>query len=140
VSEVKTGTSRSILLVGDDPTVIHLLETATQKQAVMMETAPDNVSCIERVKERPFDLIVTDQQTPGMEDLELLRRARRLRPEAKVLVLAPASTPEDVIEALREHAFGYFSQHQEISFPERELHIHSGARRLAKPLNAPDSA
>lgn len=108
--EEKTGTPKNILLVGDDATVKRLLQTAAQKQAVAIETARNNAACIERVKEQPFDLIVTDLQTPGMDDLELLRRVRWLRPEAKVIVLAPDSTPEDVIEAVREHAFGYFSQ------------------------------
>jgi CheY-like chemotaxis protein/anti-sigma regulatory factor (Ser/Thr protein kinase) len=103
-------TPKTILLVGADATVEQLLQTAAKGMSLQIETARDNSTCLERVKEQSFDLVITDIHTQGMDDLELLRRLRWLRPEIKVIVLAPQSTTEDVIEALREHAFGYFSQ------------------------------
>ncbi|MFN0085395.1 MAG: response regulator [Blastocatellia bacterium] len=101
---------KTILLVGDDPSVRQLLQTAASSASPQIETVRNNAACLERVKAEAFDLVVTDIQTAGMDDLELLRRLRWLRPEIKVIVLAPQSTTEDVIELLREHAFGYFSQ------------------------------
>jgi len=103
-------TPKTILLVGADPAVHQLLQTVQTSAPLQVETARDDAECIELVKVQAYDLVVTDVNTPGIDDLQLLRWIREIRPEAKVLVLAPQSTPADIIEALHEHAFGYFSQ------------------------------
>ena len=61
-------------------------------------------------KSRPFDLIVTSRQTSGNQDVEFLRRLRRVRPHTRIIILTDDSTPEDVIASMREHAFGYLSK------------------------------
>lgn len=101
---------KTILLVGNDSSVQQLLQIVANNMSLQIETVRDNAACLERVKLQIFDLVVTDIHTPGMDDLELLRRLRWVSPEIKVIVLAPQSTAEDAIELLREHAFGYFSQ------------------------------
>ena len=40
--------------------------------------------------------------------MELLRKIHEMAPEAKVIVLASESSPEDVVRVLREHAFSFF--------------------------------
>jgi len=57
-----------------------------------------------------FDLIVTSPRTTVEEDIELLQCLQRWRGDGvKVIVLAPPTSPEDVINALRAHAFAVFS-------------------------------
>jgi anti-sigma regulatory factor (Ser/Thr protein kinase) len=57
-----------------------------------------------------FDLILTSEKTSGREDVELLRKLRRIRPHTRLIILADESTPSDVITSMREHAFSYFSK------------------------------
>lgn len=57
-----------------------------------------------------FDLIITSPHTSADQDIELLRCLQTWRGEGvKVIILAPESTPQDVITALRAHAFALFS-------------------------------
>ncbi|MEO8095675.1 MAG: ATP-binding protein [Pseudolysinimonas sp.] len=58
-----------------------------------------------RAAERPVDLVITGLTTSVAEDLDALRRIRRTRPDAKLLVLSPTGTSQDVIDAIRGHAF-----------------------------------
>lgn len=58
---------------------------------------------------RAFDVLVTHPSTSAAEDLDLAREARNLQPGLRVVVLAPALSPVDVIAALREEVFGCFS-------------------------------
>jgi anti-sigma regulatory factor (Ser/Thr protein kinase)/CheY-like chemotaxis protein len=58
----------------------------------------------------PFDLIITGEQTSGREDIELLRKIRRVRPHTRLIILTDESTQLDVINSMREHAFSYFSR------------------------------
>ena len=51
---------------------------------------------------------MTDVNTPAADDVELLRRIHEVRPSVKVVVMTSESTPDDIVESMREHAFAYF--------------------------------
>jgi DNA-binding NarL/FixJ family response regulator/anti-sigma regulatory factor (Ser/Thr protein kinase) len=71
--------------------------------------ASDNRSALRLVEARPFDLIITGTGSTGKEDIDLLRRIRRVRPHVRLIILTDESTPADVVAAIRERAFSYFS-------------------------------
>lgn len=57
-----------------------------------------------------FDLIISSPLTPTSEDIEFLQCLQKWRGEGvKLIILAPETTPEEVIAALRAHAFAIFS-------------------------------
>ncbi len=62
------------------------------------------------MEERPYDLVLTDVRMPGMDGLELLHQIREIRPETKVMVMTAESTPANIVRAIREQAFAYFSK------------------------------
>lgn len=80
---------------------------ATQSWGI--EYAPDNESALSLICERPFDLIITAETTSAKADIELLRKVRRVRAHSRMIILTSETTPADVVSALREHAFSYFS-------------------------------
>lgn len=102
--------AKKILMVGDDPFILQLLETVPSPAPFEIENARDSSHCLAQVQDKPFDLVVTDPQTTGAQDLELLRQIRQIRPSAKVVVLSSESAPHEIIEALRQHAFSYFTR------------------------------
>ncbi len=76
----------------------------------VIREARDNAGALELVKSNAFDIIVTGQETSAKKDIDLLRSIRRLHPHTRVIILTDDSTPRDVLEAIREGAFSYFSQ------------------------------
>jgi DNA-binding NtrC family response regulator len=56
--------------------------------------------------ERP-DLLITDLKMPGMDGMELLRRAREVDPALPVIVITAFATIESAVAAVREGAFDY---------------------------------
>lgn len=103
--------SKTILTIGADPLIMRLLdEVAVQYgDQLRCDRVRDGQECLQQINDVAYDLILTDTQTNGAEDVALLRQIRQLRPATKVIVLASASTPADVIEAMLEHAFSFFS-------------------------------
>lgn len=99
---------KTVLVVGPDP------EVAAQVAATLpswnTERAANNLAALALVEARPFDLILTGENTSGKDDVELLRQIRRVRPHTRLIILASESTPEDVIASMRERAFSYFSK------------------------------
>lgn len=97
-------------MVDDDPVVLKLLTTILETPERQVESARDGVEGLSRVEATPYDLIITDVQMPGMDGLALLERVNKIRPDAKVAVMTVANTPENVLRALRERAFTFFSK------------------------------
>jgi len=58
---------------------------------------------------KPFDLIVTGWEARVAEDVELLRKLEVPAPHVRLIILTDKFTPGDVLSAMREGAFSYFS-------------------------------
>jgi anti-sigma regulatory factor (Ser/Thr protein kinase) len=99
---------RTALVVGSEPgfaaTVANILPDWK------IELARDNVAALTFIESRAFDLVLTGESTSGKADVDLLRRIRLVRPHTRLIVLTNESTPADVIAAMREQAFSYFSK------------------------------
>jgi DNA-binding response OmpR family regulator len=96
--------------VDDDPDVHQLLRAALGAGDRQIESASDGLAGLRCIEGAPFDLVMTDVNMPGLDGMALLERIRTLRPETPVLVMTVANTPENVIRAIRERAFSYFSK------------------------------
>jgi DNA-binding NtrC family response regulator len=101
---------RTALIVDDDPQIEALLVRILEPHVWAIQHALDNKAAFLLVQRKAFDLILTGQKTSGREDVELLRKIRRVRPHTRLIILTDQSTPGDVIESMRERAFSYFSK------------------------------
>jgi len=102
-------THKSVLVVADLELNAMLFDHLTAGGWVI-DYVGDNEAALEVVKDKSFDLIITAEATSAKEDLELLRRIRAVRPHTHMIILTSESTTQDVISALRERAFSYFSK------------------------------
>jgi DNA-binding NarL/FixJ family response regulator len=91
-----------LLLVDDEPELLELMGDWFVGKPYELATATNGVEALARMRERPFDVIVTDLKMPGMGGLELLDRVKELDPEVQVVILSGQGTMRDAIEALRE--------------------------------------
>jgi len=97
-----------MLVVDPQGQVNELLTSLTCREGWNLKEAPDNETAMSLVRQNAFDLIVTGQKTSGREDLELLRKLRRIRPHTRMIILTEKGTPDDVVASLRENVFSYF--------------------------------
>jgi anti-sigma regulatory factor (Ser/Thr protein kinase)/ActR/RegA family two-component response regulator len=101
---------RTALLVGGDSQVGEQLRAILDPRCWALQHALDNATALALATDKTFDLIVTGEKSSGSEDVELLRKLRRMRPHTRLIILAEESTPADIITSMREHAFSYFSK------------------------------
>ena len=101
---------RTALLIGDDPEVKAALSIILAPEGWTLEQSGNLDDALALAKSRRFDLIVTSRKTSGDQDVEFLRRLRRVRPHTRIIILTDDSTPTNVIASMREHAFGYLSK------------------------------
>lgn len=99
-----------VLLVGENEMVYRALTDLAASQPLQIDMAPDQGACLAQIAGRTYDLVLTDAETSGTDDVELLAAIHQIRPGTKVIVIASESTPQDVLSAVRRHAFSYFSK------------------------------
>ena len=101
---------KRILIVDDDPDIHRLLRVALQTGDRQIESAYDGLEGLRSIEAVAYDLVITDVNMPGLDGMALTERVREVRPEMPVVVMTVASTPENIIRAIQERAFSFFSK------------------------------
>lgn len=100
---------KTALLVASGGDVDQLLTDVLASEGWSIQRAVDNQHALGLARAKPFDLIITGRETRVAEDVELLRKIRSARPHVRLIILTDKFTPGDVVSAMREGAFSYFS-------------------------------
>lgn len=90
-----------ILVVDDEKnirmTVVHALET----DGFHVESAITGEEALLMLEASPFDLVFLDLKMPGLDGIEVLRRAKRSWPEIRVVVITAHGTVDNAVEAMK---------------------------------------
>jgi DNA-binding NtrC family response regulator len=106
-------------------------------------TATDAHRALALIESEAPDVLLTDLKMPGMDGMELLRRARDLDPSLPVVMITAFATVESAVAAMKEGAFDYlpknFSVDQlqvavERALRQRQLQVEN--RNLRQQLQA----
>jgi two-component system cell cycle response regulator CpdR len=80
-------TMTKILLAEDDNDMRRFLVKALQNAGYDVASFDNGLSAYNRLREEPFDLLLTDIVMPEMDGIELARRATELDPDMKVMFI-----------------------------------------------------
>lgn len=102
-------THREKILVVDDEAVIReLLSEVLQDDGYVVEAANNGQTALELLRSSDdFVLLFTDILMPGMNGIDLLREAKRLRPSLIPIVMTAYATLETARAAVKEGAYDY---------------------------------
>ncbi len=100
--------SRVLIIASQDPVSREVGEHLAAA-GLEHEYAAGHIDALHRLRCAPFSVIVTSAEGVIEEALALLQEMRIIRPNLKCIVLAPYSTPDEVIAALRARVFGCFT-------------------------------
>jgi anti-sigma regulatory factor (Ser/Thr protein kinase) len=67
------------------------------------------IEALRALRGRSYEVAITDLQSKMGEDLILVKEMHALRPALRTIVLAPAATPQEIIEALRERVYAVYT-------------------------------
>jgi response regulator RpfG family c-di-GMP phosphodiesterase len=96
----------SILVVDDEPEIREVL-CALLSDDYLCESVGSAEDALSLLREREFDLIISDIMMSGMSGLEMVPNVLELSPDAVVVMISGVQTIESAIKALRAGAFDY---------------------------------
>ena len=90
-----------LLLVEDKETFRRLLVQALAGSSWDVLAVGDPREALEALERSSFEVLVTDLRLPGFSGLELLKRAKRMHPAIRIVLMSAFGEPKDIVEAMR---------------------------------------
>ena len=90
-----------ILLVDDEETLRFVLRETLISEGYSVDVANNGFQALERVKLKPYDLLITDIKMHGMDGLQLIREIKRNGSHLKIIIITAYGSLEMVKEAAR---------------------------------------
>ncbi|MBI2569179.1 MAG: sigma-54-dependent Fis family transcriptional regulator [Candidatus Schekmanbacteria bacterium] len=113
----------SILVVDDDRGIRRGIGLALRGKGYEVTEAPDGAKAEELLLKRPFDLVITDLEMPGLNGIELLKKIREVAPDTLALVVSGYGTIEKAVEAMRVGAQDFITKGDSFSIDELEVKV-----------------
>ncbi len=96
--------AEKLLIVEDEDTLCESLKRVFTKEGYETDIADSAEAAFELLKDKTYDLIITDIILPGISGIELLSRYKKQNPEQKVVIMTAYASMETAVEALKAGA------------------------------------
>lgn len=90
-----------ILIADDEPLFLRTTSQLLIKAGYQCVSVADGTAALERLRDEPFDLMLSDLNMPGNLKFELLREGRNKWPSMPLIVVTGAPTMPSAIESVR---------------------------------------
>jgi DNA-binding NtrC family response regulator len=100
----------SILIVDDEPRLGDALQRALEFDGHTAVYLSDPEAALRALRARAFDVLLTDLVMPGIDGLEVLLRAKRIRPSCEVVLMTAFATVDTARTALKRGAVDYLTK------------------------------
>ncbi|MGB9722719.1 MAG: response regulator [Chloroflexia bacterium] len=121
----------AILVVDDDPVIRESLQRLLGRRGYAVESAETAEKALMLLGQKPFSLVITDWQMPGMDGLTLLERVKERLPHVPVVMITAYGSTETVIQALRRGVNDFvlkpYRPEELLQIVEREIARHRQA-------------
>ncbi len=99
-----------ILVVDDEDKMRHLLSMMLERSGHHVDEASDGVEAFSKIKEIPFDMVITDIKMPRMSGVELLDAVKQTGISCPIVFITAFATVESAVEAMRAGAADYITK------------------------------
>lgn len=99
-----------ILFVDDDAFTRKIINSALINRGFQTRLADSAVAALAILRTEPIDVVLTDQQMPGLSGLDLMRRMRDEGFNTPVILLTGVGSVEMAVSAVRSGAVHYLTK------------------------------
>ena len=124
-----------ILLVDDDLLILQTIGSTIETYGYNITTAENGESAIELLDKKHFDIVITDLVMDKHDGFQVLKKAKKIDPTIKVIILTAYGSTKYIVNALRLRADDFLIKpcgSQEILFRINKCLDHSELERKVK--------
>ena len=92
---------RDVLVVDDEKNIRLTLSEALRDLDLKVDTAAGGEEALSKLEASDYGLILLDIRMPGMDGMEVLRRARKMKPLVPVIMITAHGTVENAVGAMK---------------------------------------
>ena len=101
---------KKILVVDDDKAHSRMLKTLMTDWGYEIHEADDGTTAVALVKEKSFDMILTDMKMVHMSGMEALQQIKAYNPSLPVIIMTAYSSVQTAVNALKIGAYDYLTK------------------------------
>ena len=101
-----------ILIIEDEAAIRRVLTKiiSEENDSYKVEEAEDGLAGMEKIKDNDYDLVLCDIKMPKMDGVEVLERAKKLKPEIPFVMISGHGDLDTAVNTMRLGAFDYISK------------------------------
>ncbi len=96
-----------VLIIDDEESIRESLQTLLELEGYAVETAGSGEEGLQRLGQRPFDLVLLDLALPGRDGLEILKEIHGRDPQLSVVMITAYGTLENAVLAMQAGAVNF---------------------------------
>ena len=100
----------SVLIVDDEQSMCELIDTALELRGYDTTWCQSADRAMELLRQREFDVVLTDVRMPGTTGLQLCQQIKLQRPDIPVVVMTAFGSLETAVSAMRSGAYDFITK------------------------------
>ena len=99
-----------ILIVDDEPSMREMLSIVLRRDGYDVVLAENGRGALERLRNEPIDLLLSDIRMPDLSGVEVLRAAKEMNRDIVAFMMTAFASTDTAVEAMRLGAVDYFTK------------------------------
>jgi two-component system response regulator PilR (NtrC family) len=96
-----------ILVVDDEKSMREFLDILLGQAGYIVTLAENGEAACDILDEKEFDLVITDIRMKDIDGIGVLKKAKSIDPDIKVVLISAFATAQTAVEAMKEGAYDY---------------------------------
>ena len=99
-----------IHIIDDEPIIHEVLGDLLTSERYEVESSLNGEEALEKYSPDTWDLILLDLLMPGMNGIEVLKRIKKIDPQAVIIIITAYASVESAVSAMKIGAFDYIQK------------------------------
>ena len=99
-----------IMIIDDEKIAADMTRVSLEEEGYEVEAFVDAGAGLARLKEHPFDVVITDLKMKGMDGFDVLNQIKESSPRTRVIMVTAFASLDVAIEAIKGEVFDFFTK------------------------------
>jgi len=128
-----------ILIADDEPSYLHIIARYLTSQGHVCDCVPDGASATLKLETNAYEVLISDIEMPGNNDLGLVRKAAELAPGMPVILVTGHPSVHTAVDSHALPVFAYLMKPVDFASLSAQVGRAIGQYRVYKAIRATES-